>query len=149
MTSAVGTVFVFAMALLVSCKDTPPPVIIQNPLTLQEIAPLPRQIVVQQAAVVEFEPVYAVFRIIEVAEVNGVQRNFLVRISGDRTGITAGVTGDIAEDAAFERIIGTYRIAEVFSDFFRCDIQELAYRIGTTAYIRVQTGEKLKETAAP
>jgi hypothetical protein len=141
-----------AIVLLNACagEPPPPPPIIQNPLTLQEIAPLPRQAVVAAREVVqEFEPVYAVYRIIEVSEVNGVQRTFLVRIGNNRTGISIGVTGDIAEDEGFQKIIGNYKIAEIYGDFFRCDIEELDYRIGANAFIRIQTGEQLKAETTP
>jgi hypothetical protein len=124
-----------------ACSSSPP--VIQDPLVLTEITPLPRQVVAQEPTP-EYEPVYTVYRIVEVSEVSGVQRNFLVRLGADRTGITVGATGDIAEDSGFQKIIGTYRITEVYSDFFRCGIQELAYRIGSAAFIRVQTGEKIK-----
>ncbi|MDR2096178.1 MAG: hypothetical protein LBP76_11795 [Treponema sp.] len=129
--------------LFAGCLGVPE---IEDPLILQEIAPLPRTMVANKPAV-EYEPVYANYRIIEVSEVNGVQRFFLVRLGSDKTGIQTGVTGDISEDAAFQNIIGNYKIIEVFNDFIRCEIVELSYRIGSTAYMRVQTGEKIKEPA--
>jgi hypothetical protein len=143
------SIFLFAMG----CKSEPPPpvepiIIVQDPLVLQEITPLPRSVVIAAKAA-EFEPIYTALRIIEVSEVNGVQKYFLVRLGSDRTGISVGVTGDIAEDAAFQKIIGNYKILEVYADFFRCEIVELAYRIGTAAYMRVQTGEKLREDTPP
>jgi hypothetical protein len=130
-----------AAGIIAACSAPPP--IIRDPLVLAEVTPLPRQVVAQEPPP-EYEAVYTVFRIIEVSEVSGVQRNFLVRIGADRTGITVGATGDIAEDAAFQKIIGNYRITEVYPEFFRCNIQELSYRIGSGAFVRVQTGEKLK-----
>ncbi|MDR0312025.1 MAG: hypothetical protein LBI14_00345 [Treponema sp.] len=142
--------------LAFSCKSPPPPppdpiIIFHDPLVLQEVAPIPRAVVAvqQAAAVVEYEPVYSTFRIIEVSEVNGVQRYFLVRMGADRTGIAVGVTGDIGEDSAFQRIIGNYRIIELHDDFIRCEIIELTYRIGTNAYMRVQIGEVIKGTTTP
>jgi hypothetical protein len=136
--------------LICSCKSPPPPpiAIVHDPLVLQEVAPLPKAVVVARQAVTEYEPVYATLRIIEVSEVNGVQRYFLVRMGADKTGITVGVTGDIGEDTTFQRIIGNYKIIELSGDFFRCEITELSYRIGTNAHVRVQTGEKVKEAAA-
>jgi hypothetical protein len=130
-----------------SCKSPPPPplVVVHDPLILQEVAPLPRAVVAARQAVTEYEPIYAALRIIEVSEVNGVQKYFLVRLGADKTGIEVGVTGDIGEDATFQRIIGNYQIIELYGDFFRCEIKELAYRIGSNAHVRVQTGEKLKE----
>jgi hypothetical protein len=139
------------LCLLCSCKSPPPPpaiVVVHDPLVLQEVAPLPKAVVAARQAVTEYEPVYATLRIIEVSEVNGVQRYFLVRMGADKTGITVGVTGDIGEDTSFQRIIGNYKIIELSGDFFRCEITELSYRIGANAHVRVQTGEKIKESAA-
>jgi hypothetical protein len=141
-----------------ACKSEPiqlpPPVepiiIVQDPLVLQEIAPLPKVVVAARqaaAVVVEYEPIYATFRIIEVSEENGVQKHFLVRFGADKTGITVGTSGDIAEDANFQKIIGNYKIIEVSGDFFRCEVVELAYKISTSAYVRVQTGEKVKDVS--
>lgn len=131
----------FWVILVFSCSS-PPPAIIDN-LVLQEVEPLPRNVVVKQK--VEFEPVYSVFRIIEVSEVNGVQKFFLVKIGADRTGITVGTTGEIAEDQEFSKIIGSCKIIEVYGDFFKCRIEELTYKIGLNAFVRFKTGEKAKE----
>jgi len=127
--------------ILISCKSQ-----VYDPLVLQEIAPLPKSIVRQTAT--EYEPVYSTLRIIEVSEVNGVQKFFLVRFGTDKTGVSVGVTGDIGEDATFQRIIGTYVIVELQGNFFRCEITELAYRIGNNAHVRIKVGEKVKEASA-
>ena len=119
-----------------------------DPLILQEIAPLPRAVVVALAApeiIIEREPIFANFRIIEVSEVNGVQRYFMVRMGADRAGITVGGGGEIAEDEAFQRVIGNYRIAAVYGDFFRGEITGLTHRIGANAFARIQTGEIVRE----
>jgi hypothetical protein len=145
------TIFIIVLLVLLSsttfsCKSEVPPlepiIIIEDPLVLQELNPLPRAIV--PVYVQEYEPIYTAFRIIEVSEVDGVQQYFLVRFGMDRTGIEIGVTEKIAEDDKFENIIGKYKIIEIFGDFFRCQIEELDYKIGDTAFIRVKTGEKLK-----
>jgi len=130
---------IIVVCLLSGCKS----VTIVDPLVLSEIAPLPRTVVVKP--VIEYEPVYSVMRIIEVSEENGLQKYFLVRLGADKTGIALGVSGDIAEDADFQKIIGSYKIIEIYGDFFRGQIDSLSYKIGTVAYIRVKTGEKVKE----
>ncbi len=138
---------------ILSCESEPPPppppppppkpiIIIEDPLVLQNLNPLPRAVV--PVYVEEFEPIYTAFRIIEVSEVDGVQRYFLARIGADRTGIEIGVTENITEDAELQKVIGKYRIVDIFGEFFQCEIQELDYKIGDTAYIRVKTGERLK-----
>jgi len=136
--------------LLAACSTSPPEpiVIIHDPLVLQEIAPLPRTVVLARQAVTEFEPVYTTFRILEVSEENGVQKFFLARIGADRSGIQVGVTGEIAEDEAFQRIIGNYAIRELFPEFFRGEIRDLTHRIGHNAFARVKTGERLRGTAS-
>jgi len=137
--------YLTAALLFMFCSCKSPPVI-NDPLVLQEVTPLPRPVIAAMQAVLEYEPVYSVFRIIEVSEVNGVQRYCLVRIGADSTGIATGVTGDIGEDSSFQRIIGNFRIIELFDSFFRCEITELAYRIGANAHVRIQTGERVKES---
>lgn len=129
------------LILLVFSCSSPPEV--NNNLVIQEVEPLPRSVVVKQK--VEFEPVYSVLRIIEVSEVNGVQKFFLVKIGSDRTGIAVGTTGEIAEDQEFSKIIGSFKISEVYGDFFKCRVEELTYKIGLNAFVRFQIGEKVKE----
>jgi hypothetical protein len=136
--------WIAASALLVlaySCRT-------EDVLVLQEIAPIPRVVVAARQAVTEYESVYSVFRIIEVTEVNGVQRFFLARIGADRTGVEVEAVGEIGDDAAFQRVIGNYKIVEMHGDFFRCEITELAYRIGSNAHARIKTGEKAKEPSS-
>ncbi len=131
---------VFAVLLffiVCSCKTPSIP-----PLVLQEIAPLP--VIARPVVVTEYEPIYSIMRIIEVSEVNGVQRFFIVRSGADRTNIARDAVGEIAMDATFQQIIGSYKIIELQGDFFRCEITELTHRIGTNAHIRLQVGEKEK-----
>lgn len=137
-------VIMLFLGCLFSCKSPPPPPppIIINPLVIQEIAPLPRSVVVKQ--VVEYEPIFSVLKIIEVSEVNGVQKFFIVKLSQDRTGIAVGVKGEIAEDEAFQKIIGTYRIIELYGDFIKAEIESLNYKIGPVAWMKYKIGEKLK-----
>jgi hypothetical protein len=143
------TLWIIAGAVFAAggCGSPPPPpepvIVLQDPLVLQEIAPLPRTIVIKP--VIEYEPVYTVLRIVEVSEVNGVQKFFLVRTGADKTNIEAGAAGDIAEDAEFKKIIGAYTIIEVYGDFFRCEVRHLDYKIGNAAYIRIKTGERIKQ----
>jgi len=136
---------VSALFLFLSCGTAP---VARDPLVLQEIAPLPRAVAAALATpqiIIEIEPVYSIFRIIEVSEVNGVQRYFMVRVGPDRTGILTGGVGEIAEDDAFQRIIGNYRIAAVYGDFFRGEITGLTHRVGPMAFARIQTGEIVRE----
>ena len=127
-----------------ACATQPePPVTIQDPLVLEEIAPLPRAVIIRP--VLEYEPVYSVMRIIEVSEVNGVQKFFLVRTGEDKTHIREGREAEIGEDGEFRKIIGSCLIVEVYENFFRCEVLRLDYKIGPAAHIRLQTGERLKQ----
>ena len=130
--------------LLAGCALFPeaPLVIVQDPLVLEETAPIPRAVVVKP--VLEYEPVYSLMRIVEVSELDGVQKFFLARAGVDKTNIAPGKGGDIADSDDFKKIIGSYTIVEVYGDIFRCEVQRLDYRIGPGAHIRMQTGEKLK-----
>lgn len=129
------------IVLAISSCSSPPE--IDNSLVLLELEPLPRTVVVKQR--VEFEPIYSVLKIIEVSEVNGVQKFFLVKIGSDRTGIAVGTTGEIAEDQEFSKVIGIFKITEVYGDFFKCRVEELTYKIGLNAFVRYKIGEKVKE----
>ncbi|MCL1818871.1 MAG: hypothetical protein FWG35_08055 [Spirochaetaceae bacterium] len=130
--------------LLAGCAlfSEAPLVVVQDPLVLEEIAPYPRAVVVKP--VFEYEPVYSLMRVIEVSEVDGVQKFFLARAGENRTNIAQGKGGEIADDEDFKKIIGTYTIVEVYGDIFRCEVRRLDYRIGRNAHIRMQTGERLK-----
>lgn len=133
---------VAAIAALVACKSPPPPPIIVDPLVLDEISPKPREVVVQK--VLEYEPIYAVLKIVEVAEENGVQKSFLVKLGADRTALAVGVKGEIAEDEAFAKVIGAYKVKEIYGDFMKAEIETLNYKIGANAWIRYKIGEKLR-----
>jgi hypothetical protein len=125
----------------------PPPepiVLVREPLVLVEIKPRPREVIVAPQASA-LEPVYNIFKIVETTEVNGVQKYVLVRPGNDKTNIAVGTTGDISSAEAFTELIGTYKIIEVFANFFRCEIVSLNRRIGSTAFIRVRIGEKQKD----
>ena len=133
---------VLAAFLCVCCAEPPAPVVVFDPLVLEEIAPLPRAVIIKP--VLEYEPVYSVMRIIEVSEVNGVQKFFLVRAGADKAQMREGLQADIGDDGEFRRIIGSCAIVESYVDFFRCEVRQLDYRIGPGAHIRVQTGERLR-----
>ncbi|MDR1179906.1 MAG: hypothetical protein LBK44_05315 [Spirochaetales bacterium] len=137
-----GRLFIFVSLLVSGCVLFPPEFVVFDPLVLEEISPLPRTVVVN--SVPEYEPVYSVMRIIEVSEVNGVQKFFLVRAVSPGPHIREGATGEIGGDEEFRKIIGSFKIIEVYGDFFRCEAVQLDYKIGAGACIRIQTGEKTK-----
>ena len=134
---------VLSAAVLAGCaQQRDLPVIVLDPLVLEEISPLPRAVLIKP--VLEYEPVYSVMRIIEVSEVNGVQKFFLVRSGAEKTQVRLGQEADIGDDGEFRKMIGSCKIVEAYGDFFRCEVRQLDYKIGPEAHIRVQIGERLK-----
>ena len=64
--------------LCLSCKTT------MGPIAMQEIKPLPREVVI--ATPIEYDPIYAVLKIREVAEENGVQKYLYAKLDGTAKG---------------------------------------------------------------
>lgn len=112
------------------------------PATLAEIKPLPREVVVEQK--VEYEPVYAVMKVLEVSEENGVQKYLLAKTDGDSKEITAGVYGEIAASISFDPVLGTFKVLGIQGGFIRCSIETLTHKIPSNSFVRIQTGQKAK-----
>lgn len=131
----------FGAALLFSgCKTTE---VVEDPLVLLELEPLPRNLELKKQA--EYEPVYGVMRILEISTENGVQTEVLTKKGDIKEGLEKGKTGEIAEDAGFASIIGTFKIVSMQNGFVMCKVTNLTKKIPNNAYIRVQIGQKLKE----
>jgi hypothetical protein len=110
---------------------------------LLEIKPLPREVVIEVP--VEYEPIYAVLKIREVSEENGVQKYIFAKLEKDIPEIQAGLVGEISADAAFGEVIGTFKILSKSLGFVRCSIDSLTHKVPANSFIRVQTGQKAKE----
>lgn len=134
-------VLLFASLFVFSgCQTTQ---VVEDPLTLLELEPLPRNLELKKQAM--YEPVYGVMRILEISTENGVQTEIMAKKGDIKDGLERGKTGEIAEDAAFGSIIGTFKIVSMQSGFVMCKVTNLTKKIPNNAYIRVQIGQKLKE----
>ena len=131
-----GALFVFS-----GCKTTQ--VAADDPLALLELEPLPRNLELKKQA--QYEPVYGVMRILEISTENGVQTEIMAKRGDIKEGLEKGKTGEIAEDAGFGSIIGTFKIITLQSGFVMCRVTNLTKKIPNNAYIRVQIGQKHKE----
>lgn len=112
------------------------------PASLAEIKPLPREVVVEKKT--EYEPVYAVMKVLEVSEENGVQKYLLAKMDGDVKEITVGVYGEIAADTSFEPVLGTFKVLGIQGGFIRCSIETLTHKIPSNSFVRIQIGQKAK-----
>ena len=122
--------------LCLSCKTV-------GSITMLEIKPLPKEVVI--AAPVEYEPIYAVLNIREVAEENGVQKYLYAKLDGDIPEIVSGVMGEISAEATFSEVIGTFKVISKESGFVRGSIESLTHKIPLNSFIRIQTGQTAKE----
>lgn len=128
-------IFVLLSAVF-SCKTV-------TPVTLLEIKPLPREVVIEKKQ--EYEPVFSVMKILEISEVNGVQKYIIARLEADGAEIKPDALGEIAADTFFAEPIGTVKVLSKTGNFLRCSIETSTHKIPDNAYIRVQIGQKPKE----
>ncbi|MCQ2584688.1 MAG: hypothetical protein MJ185_03785 [Treponema sp.] len=112
-------------------------------LVIAELTPLPKS--VQLKKQVLYEPIYGSMRVLEINMQNGVQTELTARIGDLKTGVEKGVIGDIAPDASFGEIIGTFKITAIANGFVVCSIENVTRKIPSNAYIRVVVGQKIKE----
>lgn len=114
-----------------------------DPLVLLEITPLPKSVQIKKQVL--YEPIYGVMRVLEITLENGVQTELMAKKGDITTGLEKGVVGEIAEDAAFGEIIGTFKIVSVVNGFVTCKIENVTKKIPSNAYIRVVVGQRIKE----
>lgn len=130
------TIVLLLVSVLFSCKTV-------TPAVLLEIKPLPQEVVIEQKE--EYEPVFSVMKVLEISEVNGVQKYIIARLEADGADIQPDALGEIAADSSFAEPIGTIKVLSKTGDFLRCVIDTSTHKIPDTAYIRVQIGQKPKE----
>lgn len=112
-------------------------------LVLEEITPMPKS--VQKKQQVLYEPVYGIMRVLEISLENGVQTEILTKKGNITTGLEKGAPGDIAVDAGFNEIIGNCKIVSVQNGFVTFHVENVTKKIPSNAYIRIITGQKIKE----
>lgn len=130
----------FLLQLLTGCASTN---IVDDPLVLLELDPLPQNVEVKKQVV--YEPVYGVMRVLEITVKNGVQNELMAKKGDIKEGIEKGKTGEISEDSSFSQIIGTFTITGIQGGFVICKVDNVTKKIPANAYIRVQVGQKIKE----
>lgn len=115
----------------------------EDPLVLLELTPLPKTVKKQEKVI--YEPIYGIMRVLEISTENGVQTQLMAKKGDVKEGLDKGVVGDIAEDSSFGEIIGTFKIVSVANGFVTGKIESVTKKIPNNAYIRVITGQKIKE----
>lgn len=129
-------ILVLLSTLCLSCKTV-------GPIVMAEIKPLPKEVVI--TAPVEYDPVYVVLKIREVAEQNGVQKYLYAKLDEEVPEITAGIEGEIAAGAAFSEVIGTFKVISINGGFVYGAIETLTHKVPSNSFIRIQIGQKAKE----
>lgn len=112
-------------------------------LVLTELTPTPKSVQIKKPAI--YEPVYGYMRVLEITQTNGVQSELMAKAGDLRDKLEKGVMGEISGDSSFGEIIGTFSVVSVLNGFVICKIENVTRKIPNNAYIRIQTGQKLKE----
>lgn len=115
----------------------------EKPLVLTELIPTPKAVQIKKPAI--YEPVYGYMRVLEIPQKNGVQSELMAKAGDLRDKLEKGVTGEISADSSFGEIIGTFSVVSILNGFVICKIENVTRKIPNNAYIRIQTGQKLKE----
>lgn len=115
----------------------------ERPLVLTELTPTPKAVQIKKPAI--YEPVYGYMRVLEITQTNGVQSELMAKAGDLRDKLEKGVMGEISSDSSFGEIIGTFSVVSVLNGFVICKIENVTRKIPNNAYIRIQTGQKLKE----
>ena len=126
-------IFGLIIILFISCKST-------SIVVLQEIKPLPKEVVVQKK--LEYEPIYSSMKILEVSEVNGIQKFILAKLDSSAINIEIDLIGEISLDSSFSEIIGTFKVTSKSGGFLKGTIITTTHRIPTNSYLRVQIGQQ-------
>lgn len=115
----------------------------ERPLVLTELAPTPKSVQIKKPAI--YEPVYGYMRVLEITQKNGVQSELMAKAGDLRDKLEKGVTGEISADSSFGEIIGTFSVVSILNGFVICKIENVTRKVPNNSYIRIQTGQKLKE----
>ncbi len=134
-------IFSNASVCLTGCKTIKPEVV-EDPLVLAEITPLPKTVEVKTKVL--YEPVYGVMRILEISTNNGVQSEITAKKGDVTKGLEKGALGEIAADAGFGEIIGTCKITGVVKDFVTFKVVNVTKKIPANSYVRIVVGQKVK-----
>ena len=129
---------IFLFFVFISCKTSQ-----LTMITLTEIKPLPKEVIIEKK--LEYEPIYTNMKILEVSEVNGVQKNIIAKIESDIDSIQVDMLGEISYDNAFSEIIGTVKVTGIRGGFLEGVIESSTHKIPVNSYLRFQIGQKAIE----
>lgn len=126
--------------LLSGCVSSSKP---EKFLILTELTPTPKAVQIKKPAI--YEPVYGYMRVLEITQTNGVQSELMAKSGDLQDKLEKGVMGEISVNSSFDEIIGTCSVVSILNGFVVCKIENVTRKIPNNAYIRIQTGQKLKE----
>lgn len=126
--------------LLSGCVSSSKP---EKFLILTELTPTPKAVQIKKPAI--YEPVYGYMRVLEITQTNGVQSELMAKSGDLQDKLEKGVMGEISVNSSFDEIIGTCSVVSILNGFVVSKIENVTRKIPNNAYIRIQTGQKLKE----
>ena len=133
----IGKITVFLLSIMLfSCTST-------TSVALLEIKPLPKEVVIQKK--VEYEPILSIMKILEISEVNGIQKNIITKLDADSDEINIEAMGEIAATNSFDEVLGTVKVVSKTGEFLKCSIENSTHKIPANSYIRIQIGQKTRE----
>ena len=133
----IGKITVFLLSIMLfSCTST-------TSVALLEIKPLPKEVVIQKK--VEYEPIFSLMKILEISEVNGIQKYIITKLDADSDEINIDVLGEIAATNSFDEVLGTIKVISKAGGFLKCSIENSTHKIPANSYIRIQIGQKARE----
>ena len=133
----IGKITVFLLSIMLfSCTST-------TSVALLEIKPLPKEVVIQKK--VEYEPIFSIMKILEISEVNGIQKDIITKLDADSDEINIEAMGEIAATNSFDEVLGTVKVVSKTGGFLKCSIENSTHKIPANSYIRIQIGQKARE----
>ena len=133
----IGKITVFLLSIMLfSCTST-------TSVALLEIKPLPKEVVIQKK--VEYEPIFSIMKILEISEVNGIQKYIITKLDADSDEINIEAMGEIAATNSFDEVLGTVKVVSKTGEFLKCSIENSTHKIPANSYIRIQIGQKERE----
>lgn len=133
----IGKITVFLLSIMLfSCTST-------TSVALLEIKPLPKEVVIQKK--VEYEPIFSIMKILEISEVNGIQKYIITKLDADSDEINIEAMGEIAATNSFDEVLGTVKVVSKTGEFLKCSIENSTHKIPANSYIRIQIGQKTRE----
>ena len=90
-------------------------------------------------------PIFSIMKILEISEVNGIQKYIITKLDADSDEINIDVLGEIAATNSFDEVLGTIKVISKAGGFLKCSIENSTHKIPANSYIRIQIGQKARE----